>query len=1060
MRQKKWWSTFSFRYTFVGVFVGAFFPILAGWFYFRLKGEPLTFFGLLHAQLVEPLLWIVDIVPVFFGLLAHYAGRQRDHLWQLNERLEAMVAQRTAEITTANQKLTNEIDEKRKIYALVSQGKKEWEEIFDTVSDMLFLADPQGVITRCNLAASQSLGKFFHELIGQQIQALLFNETQWDDFRAQGAWSEVHLSHLPGLYDIACHQILSGDQTGKLLYTLRNVTERAVTQEALLYQKRFFETLVDNSPVAIAILDMNSKILGLNPAFKELFGHGHAESVGKNLDSLLVPDSERTQAAALTQRVLDGETVHSLGQRLSKDGSSVDVEIFAVPIIMNGDRIGALGIYHDISEIERARKAAESADRAKSDFLANMSHEIRTPLNGVIGMLELTLDTPLAPEQRDYLKTARDSADSLLGLINDILDFSKIEAGRLDLEVIDFDLRTTVEGVASTLAYRAQSKGLALACLVQHDVPTHLRGDPGRLRQVLVNLVGNAIKFTQHGEVVIRVAKEDVTSRDAALLFSVTDTGIGIPPERLGSVFERFTQVDSSTTRKYGGTGLGLAIARQLVEMMGGQIGVESVVGQGSTFWFTAKFIKQPADTKPLQPAVVDVQMLNVLVVDDHATNQMVLRKMLESIGCRRAWAFSGAEALQILKAAAQSDPYQIVLLDMQMPGMDGEQTLRAIKADPRTREASVIVLTSVGQRGDAARLETLGCAGYLVKPIKRDQLFDAIVAVMNRKEYQVQETDSQITSKIITRHTLSEQKRAATCILLAEDNPVNQKLAVIILQKAGYAVDVVENGKLALEALQNKPYNLVLMDVQMPEMDGFEATSRIRQQEAGQRHTPIIAMTAHAMKGDRERCLEAGMDDYLTKPLEPKALLATLVTWLSEDRRALQTTAPLVELVETELAETEPVETGIALPPVELVETEPVETGTNTPPVEPVETEPVETEPVETQMDLASLMPRFGNDRSFLLEMLGDFVEHIQERLLALRAAASEQNAAELTHLAHSLKGAAANFNAEPLTTLAADMEQQMRGGNIAAAGEWIEKIEAEIPRVIAFYEKAKVQS
>ncbi len=1032
MRANRWWSTNRLRYTLAGIVVGLFFPLLGGWFYLRMSGVPFTLRGLLVAQVAEPLLWVINIVPVFLALLAHYAGRQHDRWQELKDHLEGLVTQRTEEISATHEKLLREMDEKQRIYALVSQGKKEWEAIFDTVSDLLFVTDQHGVITRCNLAASQALGKLFQQILGNGIQTLLFDEATWKDVRgslgstalgnaapgstALGNWSAVRIQGSTNLYDLSSHRISQKDDPDQFLYILRDVTERAVAQEAVLYQKRFFETLVENSPVAIAVLDMNEKILGLNPAFQYLFGHTHADCVGKNLDSLLVPDSERMSASVLTQRVLSGEKVRSLGQRRCKDGRVVDVEIFGVPIIMNGEKIGALGMYHDISEIERARKTAEAADHAKSDFLANMSHEIRTPLNGVIGMLELTLDTALTAEQKDYLKTARDSADSLLGLLNDILDFAKIEAGRLDLEVIDFDLRTTVEGVARTLAHRAQDKGLELACIVQHDVPTHLRGDPGRLRQVLVNLVGNAIKFTQHGEVVVRVALEEADPKGASLLFTVNDTGIGIPPERAGAIFERFTQVDSSTTRHYGGTGLGLTIAKQLVEMMGGQIGVESEVGRGSTFWFTARFAKQPADTKPLQPAVVDVQTLNILVVDDHATNQMVMRKMLESMGCRRGWAFSGTEALQTLKNAIHAGaPYHIVLLDMQMPGMDGEQTLRAIKADPRIREVSVIVLTSMGQRGDAARLETLGCAGYLLKPIKREQLFEAMVAVMGRKDYQVKDS----AAKIVTRHTLSEQKRAATCILLAEDNPINQKLAVIILQRAGYAVDVVDNGRLALEALLNKPYTLILMEVQMPEMDGFEATRKIRQDEvrqaAGSRHIPIIAMTAHAMKGDRERCLDAGMDDYLTKPLEPQALVETLANWLSDARQAA-------------LAPTKP---SLSLSAV---------TGAG--------------------IDLNSLLPRFGNDRQFLLEMLGEFVEQARQRVGEMRQAAQDKNAAELLRLAHSLKGAAANFNAQALTNLAAEMEQAMRqGGASGDADAWIEQIAREIPPLEELYQQAQKQ-
>jgi len=532
------------------------------------------------------------------------------------------------------------------------------------------------------------------------------------------------------------------------------------------------------------------------------------------------------------------------------------------------------------------RKAMEAAQEAalteakrliqlRSTFMAQMSHELRTPLNGILGYAQILLkETDISKRQIKGITVIQQSGEHLLMLINDILDFSKIESGKLDLEAISFNLRNAVEDVAYTLAKRAHDKGLEIACLIDPDLSSNLHGDPGRLRQILVNMVGNAIKFTHQGEIIIRAETLEQTDHHATIHFSVQDTGIGIPYERQAAVFERFTQADGSTTRTYGGTGLGLTISKQLVEIMHGQIGLLSTPGIGTTFWFDIQFEKQPLEkheTAPLTFGPVNLTHARVLVVDDNQTNRMVLTKNVEALGSRVDTVSSGAKALESLRNAHRAgDPYHIVLLDMQMPGMDGEQTARAIKSDPAVKDVKILILTSMGQRGDAVRLEALGCSGYLLKPVKQQMLFDAVVAVLGRKEEQA--------PRIITRHLISEQRKLGLRLLLAEDNPINQKLAIVVLQKAGYSVDAVENGIQALEKVKTNQYSLVLMDVQMPDMDGFEATSHIRawEQNTGQ-HIPIIAMTAHAMSGDRERCLDAGMDDYVTKPVNAEELLSKI---------------------------------------------------------------------------------------------------------------------------------------------------------------------------------------
>ncbi len=658
-------------------------------------------------------------------------------------------------------------------------------------------------------------------------------------------------------------------------------TERLLqANQGLERQKIYFEALVKNSPVAIVVLDEEHRIQSCNPAFENLFGHREEEILNRDLDALVAPKEYRNDARAYTAQVAGGNTLHGFGKRKHKNGYLLDVEIFGVPVVVGGEMVGVLGLYHDIGELIQAKNDAEAADKAKSDFLANMSHEIRTPMNSVMGMIELVLDTKLNEEQRDFLETARSSAEALLALINDILDFSKIESGQLDLEIIDFDLRTTVEAIAHTLAQRAEEKGLEMACLIEHDIYSSLKGDPGRLRQILVNLTGNAIKFTEKGEVVIRAELVEEDQESVSVKFSVQDTGIGISQDRQGAVFERFQQADSSTTRRYGGTGLGLTISSQLANMMGGEIGLESEFGTGSTFWFTAVFMKQAEEEKSLVSKPVALEGIRILGIDDNATNRIILRKMLENYGVRMDVLEGGKEAVHTLQQAKEeNDPYLVVLLDMQMPDMDGEETLQAIKASSIGKKTEVIMLTSMGERGDAARLKDMGCAGYLVKPAKQRQLMDVIGTVLGQKRREVKDRER----KLVTRHTISEQKRQRTKLLLAEDNLVNQKLAVALLSKAGYSVDVVDNGKLAVEAVAEKQYSLVLMDVQMPEMDGLTATRLIREREVGKEHIPIIAMTAHAMKGDRERCLAAGMDDYLSKPLDHNKVYEVISKWSEE---------------------------------------------------------------------------------------------------------------------------------------------------------------------------------
>ncbi|MDD2923490.1 MAG: response regulator, partial [Anaerolineales bacterium] len=807
----KWYKNRTvYLYGFIGFLGGIGFVILGFWLEFNHQRLPFTWWSFLYVHRINPLIFVVGVAPYVLAIMGALVGSQRN------------------------------------LSRAIVQGKKEWEIIFDSFSDPIFVTDKNNSIMRCNLAAADLARSGYAAIIGKPLADALSPSSQilLDDLRnKEFVWRER-------IYDVSAYSLHDLKNHLNEIFIFHDITEKKRALEEITRQRQFFALLVQNSPVAIVVLDNDEKIVTVNPAFENLYLYKSDEILGGNLDSLITTEETRAEAAGYTQQVMEG-ALHKIGKRSRKDGSPVDVEIFGAPVIVNGEKVGALALYHDISELTRARQEAEEANRAKSDFLANMSHEIRTPMNGIIGMLELALDTQLTSEQSDFLQTSLQSAEALLSLLNDILDFSKIEAGKLEFEAIDFNLRNTIEDVAYTLAKRAQDKGLELACLIHPDVLPGLRGDASRLRQVLVNLVGNAIKFTHQGEIIIRAEPIEQSDADVKIRFAVEDTGVGIPPERQAAVFERFTQADGSTTRKYGGTGLGLTISRQLVEIMGGRIGLESTPSVGSTFWFELTFEKQPLEkrgTAPLLLTPVNMRETRVLCVDDNQTNRTILTRMVEGFGCRIDAVASGAKGLEALRNAHRAgDPYYVVLLDMQMPGMDGEQTARAIKSDPAMKDVKILILTSMGKRGDAPRLEALGCSGYLLKPVKQRMLYDAIVAVLSRKEDE--------KPALITRHILTEQRRFGMRLLLAEDNPINQKLAIALLQKAGYSVEAVETGALAVNKIKTEAYNAVLMDVQMPEMDGLEATRAIRQWEAAQQpslHTPIIAMTAHAMSGDR----------------------------------------------------------------------------------------------------------------------------------------------------------------------------------------------------------------
>jgi PAS domain S-box-containing protein len=783
-----------------------------------------------------------------------------------------------------------DISERRRADLFATEAQRDFERFFNLIPDLACIVSTDGYFKKVNPAWETTLGYTREEVLATPMLEFIHPDDLERTLNEVAKQSrEYRTKHFVNRYRCknGSYRLLEWTTTfnrddSTRFGVARDITEQRISEESLRESEERFRIMADSCPTIIWVTDAGGRTRLANRVCREFIGTplDQADGDGDRPCLLIHPDDSPEYLRRFLLAVRERAPFRAEARVRRSDGEWRWIASYAEPrFSLSGEFLGHVGISPDITDrkqsevaLQRAKDAAEGANRSKSEFLANMSHEIRTPMNGVIGLTDLVLDTELTPEQREYLEGVRVSADSLLRILNDILDFSKIEAGKLEFEVIEFDLRQTVEAMLKVLGVRASAKNLELAFDLDPDVPPRVLGDPGRLQQILINLTGNAIKFTEHGEVLIRVERLSETDRQVELHFSVKDTGIGIPLSKQQHVFKAFAQADTSSTRTFGGTGLGLTISSQLVEMMGGRIWLESEEGRGSIFHVTLSFGMVPDQREQFGVQRRLFEGMSVLVVDDNDTNRYILDKMLSKQGLKTTVAGSGSAALDALKHAAETgNPFKLIVLDIHMPVMDGLTLTRYIKADPRLSGARIAMLTSGSRRVDVDGFRDLGVSAYLAKPVGEMELLDAVFRMSQVGPKKEAQPDPGV-------HQDAGQRKVPLHLLLVEDNSVNRIVAARLIEKQNHSVTAVVNGQEALEMIEKENFDCVLMDVQMPVLDGFETTAKIRAKERDSGgHLPIIAMTAHAMTGDLDRCLAAGMDGYITKPIKAKEVLATI---------------------------------------------------------------------------------------------------------------------------------------------------------------------------------------
>ncbi|MEW6491179.1 MAG: response regulator [Cyanobacteriota bacterium] len=901
-------------------------------------------------------------------------------------------------------------------------SKSYLDNIISSLSDALIVFNNQGKVKGCNEAALSLSGYQATELLDQPVGFFL-NQENFPDFPFEGRRETIFFakngSHIPVLVAASVMQNTAGKNEG-IVCLVQDISARRQAEKALRRQALMFETIYDG----VILTDVEEgRIIDWNPAAERIFGYQKKEVWGQIAGIIYHP----AVATELIQEMLhslnrEGRWVREL-DFIRKDGTKGVCETVVVPLWdEQGHIVASMGVYRDITDrkqyenqLVEAREAALEAARAKAQFLANMSHEIRTPMNGVLGMSELLLTTELNARQLDFVRTLQVSGEHLLGVINDVLDFSKIEAGEMRLDSNDFDLNRCLEEILDLCNPQAAMKDLELGLLIDTEVPRQLIGDAGRVRQVLTNLVGNAIKFTDEGEVAIHVSvsSQSEDEQQTHLRFAVKDTGIGIDAEDQKKLFNSFSQVDTSTTRKHGGTGLGLAICKQLVEMMGGEIGVESEFGVGSTFWFTANFDKVMVEpTKPISDRISPKGYISpealagkrVLVVDDRPINRQIVQHQLTAKGMQVDEAPNGFAALNILQAATDAGkPYDVVLIDMKMPKIDGSTLGRLILAEPDWAHPKLVLMTSMHAGDSAQPLLRSGFADYLVKPVKESQLLQSLLKVLAPEQLPL------VLTELSQEETSNDDagQESILKILIVEDTPINLKLVQHQIRLLGHQWDAVENGLAALDKLAERNYDILLMDCQMPVMDGYEATKALRQREGADRHTIIIGMTAYAMQGDREKCLAAGMDDYLSKPVMVKDLKETLLRWSSEIKAH--------SAVESSLSQDE---TSIDVPII-IVNS------------------------AADLVDWSRLEEIAGGDPSFQLEMVQEFVKNAGIFLAEAKQALAEKDGVTLANKAHQIKGGSASVAVQSMSEIASKLHHQAQANNLEGADELITQLE-----------------
>ncbi|MBZ5659425.1 MAG: response regulator [Acidobacteriia bacterium] len=940
----------------------------------------------------------VGVLIILFGLYLWKKKREIDELRGFVKGFQQMKeAPPTAE----------QLDKLADVIAASRQG---YRDLIDSMDHLVFTISLDGEIRTVNQRITEVFGHSYSELVGHKLDEFFDEPSREavqksvDWFSEKRHWTGTVRARLKKTgsaryFDCVLQAIVKDGKVVGASGLARDITDQRESESRFT---ELFETLQEG----VYFCDTAGKLLDVNPAMVQMLGYSHRdELVGTNIGKLYhqVPQSPFPEwgqgrgSSPLTREVVlrkkDGSPIVCI------DNSNAICDSSGRMIRHQGTLVDITDRKRSEEELQKAKEAAEAASRAKSGFLAHMSHEIRTPMNAIIGMTELALDTQLTEEQREFLTMVRSSGKSLLALINDILDFSKIEAGKLSLERIEFSLRYATSDTVKILGLRARQKGLELQSQISPEVPDALLGDPGRLRQILFNLIDNAIKFTERGRVTLRMEVDSRSEREACLHFSVADTGIGIPREKQLLIFEAFTQADNSITRKFGGTGLGLSISSRLVELMDGKIWIESEIGRGTMFHFTARFGLQKQSARKI-PARSDLKGTRVLLADDLPTSSRLLELMLLNCDMQPVVFNSGREALAALtQAAIDGQPFPFLLANTNLAELDGFRLAKEIKLNPEIAQTQILLFTSEGLAGDAARCRELGVSAYLTLPVDQATLTEAFIAALDAR------TAGPDRAVLATRHSLREGTQNLR-ILLAEDNTVNQILADRLVRRRGHSLVIVNNGREALDALDREHFDLILMDVQMPEMSGLEATAAIRQKEksAGSR-IPIIALTAFAMKDDRDRCLEAGMDDYVTKPIEQAALFEAIerLTGVASAQNALAT-------AESNAGEGP---SGVAV------------------------------------FDMDAALEHLGGDADLLREIVGMFRTQCDKCMAKLREAVAKGDAVGIEFAAHALKGAAANLFAQGTVEAALRLEELGRSGSTDGAREMLAVLESEISRL-----------